>query len=182
MRLLSTRSQGQPVAESVPERDTPMILPPRQPDKGLLRAFTSLRHRNFRLFWFGQMISLTGSWMQIIGQTWLVLELTHSAFQLGLVGALQSLPVLLFSLVGGVFADRWPKRRVLLRTRSAAMAQALLLWALIATGTVQLWHVYVLALLLGLMDCVGKPAGQAFVVELVGREDLPNAVALNSLP
>ena len=146
----------------------------------LLRAFTSLRHRNFRLFWFGQMISLTGSWMQIIGQTWLVLELTHSAWQLGLVGALQSLPVLLFSLVGGVFADRRPKRRVLLWTRAAAMAQALLLWALIATGTVQLWHVYVLALLLGLMDCLGKPAGQAFVVELVGREDLPNAVALNS--
>jgi MFS family permease len=146
----------------------------------LLHAFISLRHRNFRLFWFGQMISLTGSWMQIIGQTWLVLELTHSAFQLGLVGALQALPVLLFSLVGGVFADRWPKRRVLLWTRSAAMAQALLLWALIATGSVQLWHVYILALLLGLMDCLGKPAGQAFVVELVGREDLPNAVALNS--
>jgi MFS family permease len=180
MRRLSTRSQGQPVPASVPERETPAILPPRQPDKGLLRAFTSLRHRNFRLFWFGQMISLTGSWMQIIGQAWLVLELTHSAFQLGLVGALQSLPVLFFSLVGGVFADRWPKRRVLLWTRSAAMAQALLLWALIATGTVQLWHVYVLALLLGLMDCLGKPAGQSFVVELVGREDLPNAVALNS--
>src|SRR5437867_3064092 len=158
MRLLPTRSQGQPVPESVPERDTPAILPPPQPDKGLLRALTSLRHRNFRLFWFGQMISLTGSWMQIIGQTWLVLELTHSAFQLGLVGALQSLPVLLFSLVGGVFADRWPKRRVLLWTRSAAMAQALLLWALIATGTVLLWHVYVLALLLGLTDCLGKPA------------------------
>jgi MFS family permease len=167
--------------ESVPERDTPPIITPPQLDKGLLRAFTSLRHRNFRLFWFGQMISLTGSWMQIIGQTWLVLELTHSAFQLGLVGALQSLPVLLFSLVGGVFADRWPKRRVLLWTRSAAMAQALLLWALIATGTVQLWHVYVLALLLGLTNCVGRPTGQAFVVELVGREDLPNAVALNSL-
>jgi MFS family permease len=181
MRRLSHRSQGRLVPESVPERDTPPIFPPRQPDKGLLRAFTSLRHRNFRLFWFGQMISLTGSWMQGIGQTWLVLELTHSAWQLGLVGALQSLPVLLFSLVGGVLADRWPKRRVLLWTRSAAMVQALLLWALIATGTIQLWHVYGLALLLGLMDCLGKPAGQAFVVELVGREDLPNAVALNSL-
>ena len=156
MRLLSTRSQGQPGPESVPERGTPAILPPPQPGKGLRRALTSLRHRNFRLFWFGQMISLTGSWMQIIGQTWLVLELTHSAFQLGLVGALQSLPVLLFSLVGGVFADRWPKRRVLLWTRAAAMAQALLLWALIATGTVQLWHVYVLALLLGLTNCLGS--------------------------
>jgi len=139
-----------------------------------------LRQRNFRLFWFGQMISLTGSYMQSIGQTWLVLELTHSAFQLGLVGALQALPVLLFALVGGVLADRWPKRRVLLCTQAAAMIQALLLWALIATGTVQLWHVYVLALLLGLTNCLGRPTGQAFVVELVGRADLPNAVALNS--
>ena len=95
------------------------------------------------------MISLMGTYMQIIGQAWLVLELTHSAWQLGLVGALQSLPVLLFSIFAGVFADRWPKRRVLLWTRSAAMAQALLLWALIATSTVQLWQVYVLALLLG---------------------------------
>jgi MFS family permease len=139
-----------------------------------------LRQRNFRLFWFGQMISLTGSYMQSIGQTWLVLELTHSAFQLGLVGALQALPVLLFALVGGVLADRWPKRRVLLCTQAAAMIQVLLLWALIAAGTVQLWHVYVLALLLGLTNCLGRPTGQAFVVELVGRADLPNAVALNS--
>ena len=126
------------------------------------------------------MISLTGSYMQSIGQTWLVLELTHSAFQLGLVGALQALPVLLFALVGGVLADRWPKRRVLFCTQAAAMIQALLLWALIATGTVQLWHVYVVALLLGLTNCLGRPTGQAFVVELVGRADLPNAVALNS--
>src|SRR5437588_12788264 len=118
--------------------------------------------------------------MQSIGQVWLVLELTHSAWQLGLVGALQALPVLFFSLVGGVFADRWPKRRVLLVTQAAAMIQALLLWALIATGTIQLWHLYVLALLLGLTDCLDKPTRQAFVIELVGREDLPNAVALNS--
>jgi MFS family permease len=141
---------------------------------------SSLRQRNFRLFWFGQIVSLTGSYMQSIGEVWLVLELTHSPFQLGLVGALQALPVLLFALVGGVLADRWPKQRVLLWTRLAAMIQALALWALIATGTVQLWHVYVLALLLGLTNCLSRPAGQAFVVELVGREDLPNAVALNS--
>src|ERR1700736_1555111 len=115
----------------------------------LPRPFTSLRQRNFRLFWFGQMISLMGTWMQIIGQAWLVLELTHSGLQLGLGGALQSLPVLLFSLFGGVFADRWPKRRVLLFTQAVAMIQALLLWALVASGTVQLWHIYVLAMLLG---------------------------------
>ena len=120
-----------------------------------------------------------GTYMQSIGQAWLVLELTHSGWQLGLVGALQALPVLFFSIFGGVFADRWPKRRVLLVTQVAAMLQALLLWALIATGTVQLWHIYVLAPLLGLTNSLYLPAIRAFVVELVGREDLPNAVALN---
>ncbi len=181
MKMFSPRSQGQPVPESDPARETPALLPPKPPGKGLLRAFTSLRQRNFRLFWFGQMISLIGSWMQSIGQTWLVLELTHSAWQLGLVGALQFLPVLLFSIFGGVFADRWPKRRVLLVTQSAAMIQALLLWALIATGTVQLWHLYILAMLLGLTRSLDTPTRQAFVVEMVGREDLSNAVALNFL-
>ena len=160
--------------------ETPAIILPQQPEKGLLRAITSLRQRNFRLFWCGQMISLMGTYMQSIGQTWMVLELTHSAWQLGLVGALQAVPILLFSIFGGVFADRWPKRRVLLVTQAAAMIQALLLWALIATGTVELWHLYVLALLLGLTYSLSKPASRAFVVELVGREDLPNAVALNS--
>lgn len=158
----------------------PAIIMPKPPKKGLLRAFTSLRWRNYRLYWFGQMISQMGTWMQTIGQAWLVLELTHSAWQLGLVGALQALPILLFSIFAGVFADRWPKRGVLLVTQAAAMIQALLLWALIATGTLQLWHIYVLAMLLGLMNSLGRPASRAFVVELVGREDLPNAVALNS--
>ncbi len=158
----------------------PAIITHKPSGKGLLRTFTSLRQRNFRLYWFGQMISLIGTWMQTIGQAWLVLELTHSAWQLGLVGALQFLPVLLFSLFGGVFADRWPKRRVLLLTQSAAMIQALLLWALVATGTVQLWQIYVLAMLLGLTNSLDQPTRSAFVVEMVGREDLPNAVALNS--
>src|SRR5260221_2069851 len=180
MKKHSPRSQGQPEPSSVRERDTLAIIPPKSPGKGLLRAFTSLGQRNYRLFWFGQMISSIGSYMQTIGQAWLVLELTHSAWQLGLVGALQAVPILLFSIFGGVFADRWPKRRVLLVTQAAAMIQALLLWALIATGTLQLWHLYVLALLLGLTNSLGRPASRAFVVELVGREDLPNAVALNS--
>jgi MFS family permease len=180
MKKHSPRSQGQAVPESVSERETPTIIPQQQPENGPLRAFISLRQRNFRLFWFGQMISLMGTSMQTIGQAWLVLVLTHSAWQLGLVGALQSLPVLLFSLFGGVFADRWPKRRVLLVTQAAAMIQALLLWALVATGTIQLWHLYVLAMLLGLTNSLGRPTSQAFVVEMVGREDLPNAIALNS--
>jgi MFS family permease len=170
------------------------IVPPGQPDtleaaptipkvqqaKGLLRAFLALRHRNFRLFWFGQLISLIGTWMQTVGQAWLVLELTHSAWLLGVVGALQFLPVMLLSLFGGVLADRLPKRTVLLFTQSSAMLQAFALWALVATGQVHLWHVLVLASLLGLTNSLDMPTRQAFVVEMVGREDLPNAVALNS--
>lgn len=151
-----------------------------QQAKGLLRAFVALRHRNYRLFYFGQMISLTGTWMQSIGQSWLVLELTHSAWYLGLVGALQFLPVMLLSLFGGVLADRLPKRKVLLFTQSSAMIQATILWILIATGQVQIWHVLILATLLGLTNSVDMPTRQAFVVEMVGREDLPNAIALNS--
>lgn len=151
-----------------------------QQERGLLRAFASLRHRNYRLYWFGQLISLIGTGMQTTGQAWLVLELTHSGLQLGLVGALQYLPVLLFTIFGGVFADRWSKRRILLVTQSIFMIQALLLWILAATGDVQLWQIYVLAMLLGLTSCLDQPARSAFIVEMVGREDLANAVALNS--
>jgi MFS family permease len=171
--------QGQPESSSASEPEAPVITILKPPKKGLLRAFTSLRHRNYRLYWFGQMISQVGTSMQSIGQAWLVLELTHSGWQLGLVGALQALPILLFSIFGGVFADRWPKRHVLLVTQSAAMIQALLLWALLLTGTIQLWHLYILAMLLGLTNSLNLPTSRAFVVEMVGREDLPNAVALN---
>src|SRR2546426_6455919 len=119
-------------------------IPKEQQAKGLLRAFLALRHRNFRLFWFGQLISLTGTWMQSIGQAWLVLQLTHSAILLGLVGALQFLPVLILSLFGGVLADRVPKRTVLLFTQSFATLQAVTLWILVATGEIRLWHVLIL--------------------------------------
>lgn len=147
---------------------------------GFLRAFAALRHRNFRLFWLGQLISLIGTWMQSTGQAWLVLQLTHSAWLLGVVGALQFLPVMLFSLFGGVIADRLPKRRILLFTQSFATLQAAILWLLVVTGTVQIWHVLVLAALLGLTNAVDMPTRQAFVMEMVGHEDIPNAVALNS--
>src|SRR3984893_7969532 len=155
-------------------------IPEAQQVKGLLRAFLALRHRNYRLFWFGQLISLIGTWMQSTAQAWLVLELTHSAWLLGIVGALQFLPVMFLSLFGGVLADRLPKRKVLLFTQSSAMLQAFILWILIATGQVQLWHVLVLASMLGLTNSLDMPTRQAFVVEMVGREDLPNAIALNS--
>lgn len=147
---------------------------------GLLRIFAALRHRNFRLFWFGQLISLIGTWMQMTAQAWLVLELTHSAWLLGLVGALQYLPVMLFSLFGGVLADRLPKRTVLLFTQSSAAIQAALLWILVVTGTVQLWHLLLLAVLLGVTNSLDMPTRQAFVFEMVGREELLNAIALNS--
>ncbi|MFL5657441.1 MAG: MFS transporter [Ktedonobacteraceae bacterium] len=159
--------------------ETPFVTE-KQRARGLQRAFVALRHRNFRLFWFGQLISLIGTWMQSIGQAWLVLELTHNALLLGLVGALQFLPVLLFTLFGGVLADRWPKRTVLLFTQSSAMIEAIILWVLVATGMVQIWHILVLAVLLGMTNSLDMPTRQAFVVEMVGHEDLPNAIALNS--
>ncbi len=170
MKALSHTREGQVIPQ----------LENQQQVKGLLRTFIALRHRNFRLFWFGQLISLIGTWMQSIGQAWLVLQLTHSAWLLGVVGALQFLPVMLFSLLGGVLADRFPKRGVLLFTQSFAMLQAAVLWILVASGKVQIWEVLVLASLLGLTNSVDMPTRQAFVVEMVGREDLPNAIALNS--
>ena len=180
MNSISANSQEQAAPESGLAQERPALIIPPQQAKGPLRAFIALRHRNFRLFWFGQMISLIGTWMQTTGQAWLVLEITHSAWQLGIVGAIQFLPILLFSIFGGVFADRWPKRNVLLFTQSAAMLQAVVLWALVASGHVQIWEIYLLALLLGITNSLDMPTRQAFVVEMVGREDLPNAVALNS--
>jgi MFS family permease len=150
------------------------------PTNALTQGFASLRHRNYRLFWIGQLISLIGTWMQTIGQSWLVLELSHNAFILGSVSALQFLPVLIFSLFGGVIADKLPKRSVLVVTQSSAMLLAFALYALAATGTVRVWHIFILAALLGLVNAVDMPTRQAFVVDMVGREDLMNAVALNS--
>ncbi len=179
MQKDSLRARKESASESALEEAAP-ISPAQQPGKSVLRAFTSLRHHNYRLYWSGQLISILGSEMQAIGQDWLVLQRTHSGLQLGVVGALQFLPVLLFSLFGGVFADRLPKRRVLLFTQSAAMLQALVLWALIFAGVVQLWHIYILAVLLGVTSSLDQPTRSAFVVEMVGRDDLPNAIALNS--
>ncbi len=172
------RSQETPSEASVVE--TSLSIPAQSLSKSPLRAFASLRQRNFRLYWFGQLISLLGTWMQGIGQVWLVLQLTHNPVLLGLVGALQYLPVLLFSLFTGVFADRWPKRRILLVTQTVAMLQSLALWLLVLTGTVQLWHIYILALVLGLTNSLTMPTTQAFVVEMVGRENVSNAIGLTS--
>ena len=140
----------------------------------------ALRHRDFRLFWSGQLVSLVGTWMQSVAQAWLVLQLTNSPFRLGLVSALQFLPILLFSLVTGALADRVRKRRLLLGTQAALALQALTLAALVFAGRVEYWHVAGLALLYGCASVLDMPTRQAFVVELTGREDLVNAIALNS--
>ena len=143
--------------------------------------FRSLRVRNYRLYVSGQVVSLTGTWMQRVAQDWLVLELSdNSGTALGIVLALQFGPTLLFSLWGGVLADRYDKRTLLLATQSAMIGLAAALGLLDVTGAVQLWHVYLLAGLLGVVSALDVPVRQSFVVEIVGPADLPNAVSLNS--
>jgi MFS family permease len=147
----------------------------------LAATFRSLKVRNYRLFAAGQVISLSGTWAQRVAQDWLVLELSHdSGVALGITTGLQFLPVLLFGLYGGVLADRYDKRSLLIGAQVAMGMLALVLGLLDVTGVVQLWHVYALALLLGLAAVVDTPVRQAFVVEMVGPDDLPNAVSLNS--
>jgi MFS family permease len=137
--------------------------------------------RAYRWYWSSQLVSGIGTWAQAVAQSWLVLKLTGSAFALGAVATLQFLPMLVFPLLGGVVADRIPRRRLLLATQIGALAQAVLLGVLVWTGTVQYWEVGVLALLLGLTNAFGNPAQQALVPELVGRDLVGNAVALNSV-
>lgn len=159
--------EGEVVAEGI-----------RFPRRG--RFFPALHHRNFRIFFFGQGVSLIGTWMQTVAQAWLVLTLTNSPFLLGVVNALQFAPVMLFSLFGGAVADRLPKRTLIFTTQTVLMALALLLSLLTWTGLVRYWHVAVLATLLGIVNSFDMPARQSFLVELVGRRDLMNAIALNS--
>jgi len=144
------------------------------------RTFRSLRIRNYRLFFFGQLVSVTGTWMQTVAQSWLVLNITGSGLALGVTVALQFLPMLLFGMWGGLIADRGDKRRLLLGTQVASGLLAAVLWALVATSTVELWMVYVLAFLLGIVTMIDMPTRQSFVIEMVGPEEVPNAVGLNS--
>ncbi len=144
------------------------------------RTFRSLRIRNYRLFFIGQLISVTGTWMQTVAQTWLVVDLTGSGVDLGITVALQFLPMMLFGMWGGALADRSDKRRLLITLQAASGVLALILWALVATGTVELWMIYVLAFALGMVTALDMPARQSFVIELVGPDEIPNAVGLNS--
>jgi MFS family permease len=143
-------------------------------------ALRALNHRDFRLFWMGQSISSVGSWMQSVGLSWLVLELTNSPFRLGVVSALQFAPVLLFSAIAGVVVDRTPKRRLILGTQMALMLPAFVLAGLAWTGWVRYWHVATLAGVIGLVNALDMPSRQSFLVEMVGREDLLNGIALNA--
>ena len=140
----------------------------------------ALNHAQFRRFFSAQLVALTGSWMQTVAQSWLVLSLTNSPFRLGLIGTLQFAPVLFFSIFSGAVADRFPKRRILMLTQAALACQAAALGALAWTGQAQSWHVGVLALVVGFANAIDLPARQSYVADIVGRADLVNAVALNS--
>lgn len=146
----------------------------------LADTFVSFRHRNYRLFFFGQAISLVGTWMQSVTQSWLLLLLTDSAFFLGLLGALSTLPILLFSFWGGVIADHVNRQRLLLLTNTGAMLLALLLGFLVALKWITVWYLLLIVFGLGTVMAFDIPGRQSFIVELVGKADLPNAIALNS--
>lgn len=145
-----------------------------------MRSLSALGHRDFVLFWSGQMVSVAGSWVQSTAQNWLVLELTNDAFKLGMVNTVRFLPVLLFSLFAGAFIDRMSKKWVIVITQALLLIQAGVMWLLTALGVVRYEHVLLLALMQGILQTVDVPARQSFLIEMVGRDDLMNAISLNS--
>jgi len=169
--LIPTAEEVQPTSTPVPTPAAPGKLP---------AAFRSLRHRNFRLFFSGQLISLVGTWMQSIAEAWLIYRLTGSSVLLGLLGFVSQIPIFLLSPIGGLAADRWPRQRVVIATQVASMTLGFTLAALTLTGRIRVWEIIVLATLLGVVNAFDVPARQSFLIEMVGREDLLNAIALNS--
>jgi MFS family permease len=143
-------------------------------------AGRALRHRNFQLFFGGQLISLVGTWMQTVAQSWLVYRLTGSGLLLGAVGFASQIPVFLVAPIGGITADRANRQRIVIATQTASMILAFILAALTLTGKVQVWHIFVLAALLGVVNAFDIPGRQSFLVDMVGKDDLMNAIALNS--
>jgi MFS family permease len=143
-------------------------------------ALRSLKHRNFRLFYGGQAISLVGTWMQNVAQSWLVYEMTKSSFLLGLVGFTGQIPVFLLAPLGGTVADRWKRHHIIVATQSIMMVLAFILAGLTLGRVVEVWHIMMLAALLGATNAFDIPARQAFVVEMVGKAEMTNAIALNS--
>src|SRR4051812_43784621 len=149
--------------------------------RAVAQTFRALRNPNYRLFWCGQVVSMIGTWMQRVAQAWLVLQLTGSPLALGVATACQTAPVLVLSLFAGVVADRVPKHRLLVVTQSVMLIQASLFAMLTAGGWIRLRDIYLLAALWGIANAFDYPARQSFTKELVGPDDVPNAVALNSI-
>ena len=148
--------------------------------RGWRSTLRSLRHRNFQLFFSGQFISLVGTWMQNIAQDWLVYRLTGSSLLLGIVGFASQIPIFLLGPVGGIVADRYNRQRIVIATQASSMVLALILAVLALTGAIHVWQIMVIASLLGVVNAFDIPARQSFLIEMVGREDLLNAIGLNS--
>jgi MFS family permease len=187
LREIAAMSESRPTPDEKPPSvatvpvDT--LAQPRRVIAGRIRwrkTFAALRHRNYRLFFGGQLVSLIGTWMQMVAEGWLVYQLSSSAFLLGFVRFLNTIPVTLLTLVGGAVADRVDKRKVLIVTQTVAMVLALILAALVHLHLVKVWHVAALGLMLGIVNAFDIPTRQSFVVDMVGKPDLMNAIALNS--
>src|SRR6266852_5088232 len=168
---------------------TPITADPQPPENPAPAAngqrrtgtlFRALKHRNFQLFFGGQIISLVGTWMQTVAEAWLVYRLTGSSALLGVLGFVSQIPIFLFAPLAGLAADRWSRRRVVIATQTASMLLAFTLAALTLTGRIRVWEIICLATLLGTVNAFDVPARQSFLIEMVGREDLLNAIALNS--
>jgi MFS family permease len=153
---------------------------PASPQSKLMLSIRALRHRNFRLFFAGQLISLIGTWMQTVAQSWLVYRLTGSALLLGTVGFASQIPVFIMAPIGGIVADRHDRRKVVIATQTASMLLAAILAALTLSNRIQVWEIMTIAACLGVVNAFDIPARQAFLIDMVGREDLLNAIALNS--
>jgi len=167
----------------VPSRTERPVDQSPSPPRGKIQlsaTLRALRHRNFQLFFSGQLISLIGTWMQTVAQAWLVYRLTGSSLLLGSVGFASQFPVFLVAPLGGIVADHYNRQRVVIATQVSSMILAFMLAALTLTRTVQVWHIFVLAALLGVVNAFDIPGRQSFLVDMVGKEDLMNAIALNS--
>ena len=167
-----------PITPDVQPTLSPGPVPPGQ--NRAAGMFRSLRHRNFKLFFGGQIISLVGTWMQTVAEAWLIYRLTGSSVLLGVLGFVSQIPIFLLSPLAGLAADRWPRQRVVIATQTASMMLAFTLATLVLTGRIRVWEIITLATLLGTVNAFDVPARQSFLIEMVGREDLLNAIALNS--
>src|SRR6267154_5221382 len=175
------------MADSIPATtDVPPVANPAPAPNGQRLAgglFRALRHRNFQLFFGGQIISLVGTWMQTVAEAWLVYRLTGSSALLGVLGFVGQIPIFLLSPLAGLVADRWPRRRVVIATQASSMLLAFTLAALTLSGQIRkenVWEIIALATLLGTVNAFDVPARQSFLIEMVGRENLLNAIALSS--